>query len=189
MISQGKKQRFRRATLQSLWWKTYQTIKFCGFCGGKLIRHYVAEEKKKRLVCRQCRRITYENPKVVAATLPIRRGKIYLLRRAIEPARGKWTYPAGYAELGESVEEAAIRETREEICTSVKLKKLFGVYSYRDSGVVTFIYLAQVTGTPSAGVESLEVTAFSLHEIPWKDLAFRSTKDALTDLKSWARRS
>lgn len=142
----------------------------------------VVEEKRHRFVCTECRLITYHNPKIVAASLPVWRGKIILLRRAIEPALGKWTHPAGYMELGETVEDAARRETWEEIGCRVRLTGAPRLYSYPDAAVVTVVYDARVVGAgPRPGIESLEVRAFAPEEIPWEDLAFRSTFHALRD--------
>jgi ADP-ribose pyrophosphatase YjhB (NUDIX family) len=156
--------------------------KFCLRCGAGLRMTYVAEERCRRLVCAQCRFIHYQNPKVVAATLPVRNGKIYLLRRNIEPSLGRWTFPAGYMELGEDAMSAAARETREEICCRVADLRLHNVYSYPDSGVVTVVFRARVIGAePRPGAESQCVQAFRPSEIPWRDLAFRSTFHALRD--------
>lgn len=157
-------------------------IRHCRRCGGRLRWVHVTVEERERFVCVDCRTISYQNPKLVAATLPERDGKIYLLRRAIEPAYGLWSHPAGFMELAETVEEAALRETREEICCRVKLFGPPRLYSYKDAAVVTVVFRARVMGKPPRpGVESLEVRAFSPSEIPWRKLAFRSTFHALRD--------
>ena len=118
----------------------------------------------------------------MAATLPVRGGKIYLLRRNIEPSKGLWTFPAGYMELGETVEEAAKRETWEEIRSRVRPTGAPRLYSYPDAGAVTVVYPAAVTGgRPSPGPESQCVEAFSPSEIPWRELAFRSVFHGLKD--------
>jgi ADP-ribose pyrophosphatase YjhB (NUDIX family) len=113
-------------------------------------------------------------------------GRVLLLRRRIEPARGKWSFPAGYVELGESLEEAAIRETREEVALEIDELSLLNVYSYRESPVVTIVYFSPaIRGEPRAGTEAEEVAFFSPEELPWEELAFRSTREALED---WVRR-
>jgi ADP-ribose pyrophosphatase YjhB (NUDIX family) len=174
---------FGRAALNSDWWKTARVEpRYCLKCGGALRERFLREEGRPRRVCRACGFIAYENPKLVAATLPVRRGRLCLLRRDIEPSRGFWTFPAGYMEMNESVEEAAVRETREEIRCRVVLEGLHGVYSYADSGVVTVVYRARVVGPgPRAGKESQCVKAFLPKDIPWDELAFRSTYHALKD--------
>jgi ADP-ribose pyrophosphatase YjhB (NUDIX family) len=164
---------------------TETILRHCHSCGDKLTWQYVDVEQKDRRVCTKCRQITYLNPKVVAGTIPVREGKVYLARRNLEPALGAWTYPAGYQEWGETVETAAARETWEEIQAKVKIQKLMGIYSYPDSSVVTIIYLAKVVGKePSPGPESQIVDHFKPADIPWKELAFRSTYEALRD---WVR--
>jgi ADP-ribose pyrophosphatase YjhB (NUDIX family) len=104
------------------------------------------------------------------------------MKRGVEPAMGKWVFPGGYVDRGESVQEAAIRETREESQMDVKLSSLLNVYSYPHSPNVIVVYAAQaVGGELAAGDESVEAEVFAPTEIPWDDLAFDSTKDALKD--------
>jgi ADP-ribose pyrophosphatase YjhB (NUDIX family) len=164
-------------------------IRHCTFCGGKLTKKYVPAEKRRRLVCRQCRQITYVNPKVVAGLIPVMPGgRVVLLKRGIEPAKGKWSYPAGFQELGETISEAAVRETKEEVCVKTNITRFVGVYSYRGAGVDTVVFAGRVARgqKPRSGQESLEVKPFLPSKIPWKDLAFRSTVHALRD---WVQES
>lgn len=177
---------FSRAGLPNHWWKAWaKELQYCQRCGGRVAWKMVPAEGRRRFLCGRCGFIAYQNPKIVAATLPVKAGKIYLLRRAIEPAKGLWSHPAGYMELGETVERAAIRETREEICCGVKLVGAPKIYSYADAAVLTVVYDAVVVrGKPRPGQESLEVAAFRPAEIPWRQLAFRSTFHALRD---WMR--
>ncbi len=174
-----------RATLRGVWWKKQiDALKRCAFCGGKLAKRYVAIEQHRRLVCDKCGQITYTNPKVVAGLIPMMPdGSVVLLRREIEPAKGKWSYPAGYQELGETVEQAAVRETWEEICVRVKVTGLVGIYSYPDAGVVTIVYAGKVLKgeIPAPGIESQDVQLYHPSKIPWNVLAFRSTTEALRD--------
>ncbi len=156
---------------------------YCPICGEALELRLVPGETRDRLVCPKDH-ILYENPTVVAGTMPVSDGKVWLLRRAIEPRLGTWTFPAGYMEIGESVEEAAARETLEEICLDVKITGLLNVYSRPMTPIVFVVYLAEAPGQASAGDEALEVKAFAPDEIPWDDLAFWSTREALDD---WVR--
>ncbi|MGQ0643915.1 MAG: NUDIX domain-containing protein [Elusimicrobiota bacterium] len=180
---------FGRAALSSAWWKRRAgDVKFCLRCGGKLAWRLVREENCRRRVCGQCRFIAYQNPLVVAAALPERAGKIYLLRRGIEPSRGLWTFPGGYMEMGETAEQAAARETLEEIHARVKITGLHNVYSYADAGVVTLVYRARVLGPePRPSPEAQCVEAFRAEDIPWRELAFRSTFHALREWVAGAR--
>lgn len=177
-----------RSTLRGKFWRAQlAALRHCHHCGGVLKKTYVPAEQMKRLVCVLCGQITYTNPKVVTGVIPVLSdGRIVLLQRDIEPAKGRWSYPAGYMELGESVEAAARRETKEEICVPVRLEKLVGIYSYPDAGVVTIVYVGSVPkkAIPQPGMESQSVKIFSKKNIPWDQLAFRSTTEALRD---WLR--
>lgn len=156
-------------------------IAFCPGCGAALRQQFVAAEGRDRLVCAACSRIHYINPAPVAGVIPVANGRIWLLRRGIEPRRGYWTFPAGFMEMGETVEEAARRETREELNLEVRLRGLVGVYSYATGTTIHIIYGADALSEPSAGEETLSFASFLPAEIPWSDLAFASTHDALRD--------
>src|SRR6266545_2017753 len=159
--------------------------KFCPRCGGRLEEKLVAFEQRVRQVCSSCGFIFYLNPKVAAAAVPQQDGRIGLLRRSNEPGAGRWTFPGGYVDLGERVPDAAIRETREETCLEVRLDALMNVYSYNEVGVVVVVYRATVIGgVASVTLESREVRAFTPAEIPWNDLAFPSTREALRECTS-----
>ena len=109
-------------------------------------------------------------------------GGIVLLKRGVEPAMGKWAFPGGYVDRGESVQDAAIRETKEESQVDVKLGPLLNVYSYPRSPNVIVVYTAEIIGGELvAADESVDAGAFSPKKIPWDELAFDSTRDALQD--------
>ena len=135
-------------------------------------------------MCSSCGQITYVNPKVVAGLIPVTTdGKILLLRRNFEPGYGRWTYPAGYQEMGESAREAALRETQEEVGVRPMKVSFLGIYSYHDAGVVTIVYVGRLPNSarPTPGAEAIEADFFEAKKIPWKKLAFRSTLDALKE--------
>lgn len=156
--------------------------KFCPRCGSRLEERFIEIEQKARKVCGQCGFIFYLNPKVAAGAIPQQDGKIWLIRRNIEPSLGSWTFPGGYVDLGECVPDAAVRETFEETMLEVRLDRLLNVYSYADAGIVMVAYCATVVGgTPEVTAESKAIRAFRLDEIPWDDLAFPSTREALRD--------
>jgi ADP-ribose pyrophosphatase YjhB (NUDIX family) len=154
---------------------------FCPSCGGPLQQRFISEELRDRLVCEHCERIHYINPAIVAGVIPVTDGGVWLLRRAIEPRYGTWTFPAGFMELGETVEEAAMRETREELNLDVRIERLFGVYSRSTLTTVHVVYLAEALGTPSVGHETLAFERFAPDAIPWDELSFWTTTRALQD--------
>ena len=157
-------------------------FRFCPRCGGGLDKKIVKASEPRRLVCQTCAFIFYQDPKVVAGTIFMLDGGIVLLKRGVEPALGKWVFPGGYVDRGESVRDAAVRETKEESQLEVKLGPLLNVYTYPRSPNVIIVYTAEVIrGELAAADESLEAGIFAPNELPWHDLAFESTKDALKD--------
>ena len=157
-------------------------FRFCPRCGGGLSGQREKCQRPVHFVCEACSFVIYADPKVSACAIPRLDGRIVLLRRGIEPAYGKWVFPGGFVDRGERVEDAAIRETKEEVNLDVRVRRLLNVYSYPDHPVVVIVYVADVIGGElGARDETLEARTFLPQEIPWPDLAFPSTRDALSD--------
>ena len=155
---------------------------FCPVCGAELRSSRLEENGPVRLVCSTCEFIFYLDPKVVACSIVELDGAIILLRRGINPQKGKWVIPGGYVDRGEEVMAAAIRETEEECGLKVEIKDLLGVYSYPDQTPVVIVYEAQyLSGDVAPGDEALEARLFTERQIPWQDLAFKNTEEALKD--------
>ncbi|MFN3648784.1 MAG: NUDIX domain-containing protein [Armatimonadota bacterium] len=157
--------------------------RFCPRCGGGLTSRCIKAGEPDRLCCDGCEFVFYLDPKLAAGAVLTYRGRVLLLRRAIEPAYGKWIFPGGFVDRGEHPEYAAAREAMEEAGVEVRLDALLGIYSLPPgSPVVIVVYHGEVTGgEPAALDESLEVGLFHPAEIPWDDLAFATTRQALQD--------
>lgn len=136
-----------------------------------------------RLVCGRCDFVFYLDPKVAVGTIVrLDSHRLVLVRRAIEPGYGKWVFPGGYVDRGEPLVDAAIREAREECGLEVRLDGLVNVYSYAGRTPVIVVYAATAVGGELAlDEESLEYAAVKPADIPWTELAFRSTREALRD--------
>jgi ADP-ribose pyrophosphatase YjhB (NUDIX family) len=158
---------------------------FCMHCGCGLVSAVPAGDRSSRLVCSSCGFVHYINPRPVAGTIPVRDGRVLLVRRSIEPRLGAWVFPGGFIDVGETVEEAAIRETHEEANLRVANLRLLGVYTRTEPGVIVIVYEADAISDASAGQETSEVAWFEAADIPWDELAFDSTVAALRD---WAAR-
>ncbi|MEW6673852.1 MAG: NUDIX hydrolase [Thermodesulfobacteriota bacterium] len=160
----------------------HTTYRFCPCCGGPLLSKQIKPGEPKRLVCVRCDFIFYLDPKIAACSIVEIDGKIVLLQRGIHPEYGKWVIPGGFVDLGEPVSVAAVRETWEEVRLKVEIVDLVGVYSYPHMPVVVIVYETAVRGgSVQAGDESLAAGLFAPGEIPWQQLAFSSTRDALRD--------
>jgi 8-oxo-dGTP diphosphatase len=101
---------------------------YCPRCGTLLERRHV--DDRERDVCPACGFIFYRNPVPAVGVLVALDGKVVLVRRRYEPRAGCWALPAGFMELGESAEDAAIRECHEETGLLVRVDHLLGVYSF-----------------------------------------------------------
>ncbi|MEQ1930906.1 MAG: NUDIX hydrolase [Parvularculaceae bacterium] len=137
-------------------------------------------EDRERAVCVRCGFIDYRNPRIVVGAVADWQGRILLCRRAIEPRIGFWTLPAGYLELGESAEEGALREAREEAGADLEIDRVLAVYSVPRIGQVQIIFRARLNAASLApGAESLEAALFEWADIPWSDIAFPTVNWAL----------
>jgi ADP-ribose pyrophosphatase YjhB (NUDIX family) len=157
------------------------TIKHCRECGAA-VQYRVPDDgdTRERAICPACGTIHYVNPLLVVGTVPYLGDKVLLCKRAIEPRRGKWTLPAGFMELGETMAQGAARETAEEAGAQADMGALFSVMSIPRVGQIHVFYLAQLQHDRFApGVESLEAQLFTEAEIPWEELAFRTVRETL----------
>jgi ADP-ribose pyrophosphatase YjhB (NUDIX family) len=156
--------------------------RFCPRCAGRLETRRLKADEPPRLCCSACGFVFYLDPKVAACTIFMVDGGILLLRRSIEPQLGKWVFPGGFVDRGETVDAAAVRETLEECRVHVALSGVLDVYSSPDREVVVIVYAAHpLAGAPQAGDECSEVRLFAPEAIPWSELAFDSTRAALRD--------
>lgn len=157
-------------------------LRFCPKCGGSLEARSLKDGEPDRLVCAACGFVFYLDPKIAASVICMHEGGIVLLRRSIEPQRGKWVFPGGFVDRGETVQAAAVRETREEVGLRVSLTGILDLYSFPGDEVVVAVYAADVVGGKMAvGDEAEDVMNFPPEQIPWDELAFRSTAAALKD--------
>ncbi|WP_290697972.1 NUDIX hydrolase [Amphritea sp.] len=155
-------------------------MNFCNQCGSAVRLEVPEGDNRPRHICNNCSFIHYVNPKVIAGCLPVYEGKVLLCKRAIEPRIGFWTLPAGYMENGESTQNAATRETREEANARVSQLELYTLTSLVPVSQVQLIYLAQLDDLDfSAGDETEDVQLFAEEDIPWDDLAFQTIRNAL----------
>jgi len=160
-----------------------EAFRFCPRCGGALEPRLLKATEPERLVCRQCAFVHYIDPKVAVGTIISDDSRrIVLVRRAIEPGYGKWVFPGGFIDRGETVEAAALREAREECGLDIRLDRLVNIYSYPGVAVIIIAFAATAIGGCLACDDgSLEAQLFAPDAIPWEELAFKSTREALTE--------
>jgi 8-oxo-dGTP diphosphatase len=157
--------------------------RFCPSCGGALAMRSLKAGDPDRLVCGSCAFVFYLDPKVAVGTIiATADSRLVLVRRAIEPGYGLWVFPGGFVDRGEELPKAAMREAREESGLEVRLDRLVNIYSYPEAAVIIVVYAATaMSGELCADEECLEARLFTPAELPWDELAFRSTREALRD--------
>jgi ADP-ribose pyrophosphatase YjhB (NUDIX family) len=152
-------------------------VRFCPRCGREAHVDY-----PRRLTCPHCGYDAFFNPApVVSVVLEAADGGVVLARRGMEPGKGRWSTPGGYVDLGESVEDAAHREIREELDVEIELLRLVGIYSKPEDRVILIVFAARALGTPTPSREAPEVRVFARADIPWDELAFWNDEHALRD--------
>ena len=156
-------------------------IKHCKNCGTAVVYRVPDDgDTKERAVCPACSTIHYENPLNVVGTVPYWGDKVLLCKRNIEPRFGKWTLPAGFMEMNETVAEGAARETLEESGAQFALEGFFSLLSVPRVGQVHVFYLARLLSDVfDPGFETIEARLFAEDEIPWDEIAFRTVKETL----------
>jgi ADP-ribose pyrophosphatase YjhB (NUDIX family) len=155
-------------------------MKFCSACGQPVVFKVPDGDHRPRHVCESCGTIHYENPRIIAGCIPEWQGRILLCKRAIEPRRGYWTFPAGFMENGESLQQAAARESMEEALARVEVGSMVSVVHVLEAHQVHIFFRARLLDLDfGIGPESLETRLYEEHEIPWDQIAFRSVDFAL----------
>jgi 8-oxo-dGTP diphosphatase len=167
--------------------------RFCPACGGELATRQLVAHESARQVCTRCARVQYRSAKPCAEVLVVRDGRVLLVRRAIEPGKGKWDIPGGFLEADEHPEAGALRELREETGLAIAITGLLGIYLdgyfYDAPGggetTLNLCYLATATGEPQAGDDAAAVGWFAPDELPGAEaIEFRHQLQVFED---WRR--
>ncbi len=156
-------------------------IKHCRNCGGVVVYRIPEDgDTRERAVCAGCQTVHYENPLNVVGTVPHYGDKVLLCKRNIEPRWGKWTLPAGFMELNETVAQGAARETVEESGAQFELEEFFSLLNVPRVGQVHMFYRARLLSDSfKPNFETLEARLFTEEQIPWDEIAFRTVRETL----------
>lgn len=160
-----------------------QHYHFCPLCGHTLEDRPF--EGKLRRTCPACSFVYFPDPKVAVVALVEERGRVLLIRRAVEPARGLWALPGGYMDAGEMPVAALRREVREETGLDVTVGNLLEIFPMVNRGgaslgiVLAFDAHPQGDLSVLAGDDDVDAAAwFGPQDLP-AELAFDSTKQLL----------
>ncbi len=155
-------------------------INYCSLCGAAAEYKIPENDERHRAVCTSCRTVHYQNPKVVVGCIPQWNESVLLCKRNIEPRFGKWTLPAGFLENGETVEEGAVREVKEETRALVDLIAPYRMFNIVFVNQMYLMFRSRLQNLDFGTTpESSELRLFREDEIPWDEIAFLAIKETL----------
>jgi len=154
--------------------------RYCYHCGA--LTKMIEIEDRRRSFCNNCNLVLYENPIPSVAILAINDKKeILLVRRSVEPGKGKWSLPGGFIEMGETPIEAVIRELYEETGLQGKNPELVNVDTHLNGfygDVLLIAYSVELEKyNVTSGDDVSEARFFNLSKRP--ELVFRIHEDFL----------
>ena len=162
------------------WQYKKEELKFCPKCASEFSLEDIHIKNQPQLVCDNCKFIFYIDPKLVVCTLVVNNDRILLLKRNEDPGKGKWGLPGGHVQRGDDIYDSAIRETAEEAGISIEIDRILTLFSLPESGIVQIVFLAHSEDDNIVtNIESLSGQWLSEEEIPWNDLAFKTTRDSI----------
>ena len=142
-------------------------------------------DDRPRRVCPACGYVHFTDPKVGVGVLVVEGDRVLLVRRGVEPERGKWSLPAGFLDQGEDPRQTAAREALEEAGLTVAVEELLDVFHNppgRGGASIFILYRARrLAGEPAPGDDADDARFFPLDALP--ELAFASTRAAIARLR------
>lgn len=153
---------------------------FCPYCAEPVVQRQV--EGRSRDLCMRCGSVFYENPLPVASALVVNEQReVLLVKRGKDPYRGMWCLPIGFAESGEEVKDAALRELEEESGVKGKIVRLIDVDTvdndfYGSLAIVTY-EVSAVGGRLRPGDDAEDARYVSIFDLP--ALAWSSNEKAV----------
>ncbi len=158
-----------------------RTLKYCSYCGQGLVMRVPEGDERERPWCNHCRIAHYRNPTILVAAFLHCGKKLLWTRRGIDPGRGKWAFPAGFVECGESLQQAAARELKEETTISLDPGQLIPMSLSSvlpiDQIYVVFRYPCTSELAASTTAETLEWAWLDREHAPWNDMAHLHSKN------------
>ena len=153
--------------------------KYCPYCSQALVHEL--EGDVSREYCTGCKTFFYDNPLPVAANIVMKDRKVLLVKRKHDPMKGLWCLPMGFAESGESIESAALRELQEEAGIYGRTLSLVDVESSYSETYGDLLHLTfeteWISGELRAGDDAEDLAFYAFNELP--EIAFQSNVNAI----------
>jgi ADP-ribose pyrophosphatase YjhB (NUDIX family) len=155
-------------------------MKYCCECGAVVVLSKPRGKALARYVCQSCRRVYYHSPRLVAGCIATLDESILLCQRAVEPGYGLWNLPSGFVEMPEHAPGGAAREALVEANVAVNVERLYALFHIPHINQTLLVFLARLPDAHVApGPETLAVKLFQEAEVPWEQIAFATTRNAL----------
>ncbi|MBC7998416.1 MAG: NUDIX domain-containing protein [Leptolyngbya sp.] len=160
--------------------------KYCPSCRSPLAEKEIGGNKA--LGCTFCSFAYWNNPiPVAAAVIPHKLG-VVLVKRKLEPRKGKWALPAGFIQPFETPEQGAARESKEEASVDIEIERpLFNFAPPGVNQILMFFVAKEIDQTPVAADDAEEAQVFALDNLP-EDMAFPSHVEAINRWRASAGR-
>lgn len=155
-------------------------MSFCYQCGHPLTLQIPAGDDQQRECCSQCAYIHYVNPRILVSCIVHNESELLWIRRGLEPRKGFWAMPAGFMEQGESLQEATVRELKEEtgLTLSPDTLSLYVLSSLTFVNEVYVVFRAfhkkELLQPPSSEIQ--EIAFLDENAAPWSQLAYPETE-------------
>ncbi len=153
--------------------------RYCPSCGSARVSPRLLHHWR----CEACGVTDWKNAQPVAGTFMVRDGRVLLVRRApdMEYGPGGWVFPGGFVEQGETPWQGALRETWEEACVRPTLLRALPPRTVLEPHNIVMPFLAELPPgqEPAPGPECAEARWFAFDEVPWEEIPFSSTAEAL----------
>lgn len=150
-------------------------LNYCSYCGAELESRVPSGDIEPRGWCARCECAHYKNPTILVAVFLYCGNKLFWAQRGIAPFKGKWAFPAGFMECGESIQQAAARELFEETRLRIDPAKLIPMSISSvlpiDQVYMVFRYACETELTAEITDETLDWGWFRRSEAPWEKMA------------------
>ncbi len=165
-----------------------QVLKYCMRCGSDA----VVIRQNNSILCNRCDFCYYMNSASAVALLILNeKGELLLTKRAFQPEKGKLDLPGGFVETGERAEDTVRRELKEELNIEVCEMHYWGSYpnEYVYSGLtiytldMAFVCMVNNFHSIAANDDVADYGFYALDVIDYKEIAFESVKNILSDFK------
>jgi len=163
-------------------------MKYCSQCGHQLAK---PAKNNLHLQCEACKFIHYQNPAVLVSVFLYHQDKLFLIKRGTEPSKGQWTFPAGFLEPGETPQQAAVRELREETTLDLPAESMIplGTLSVLPMHQLYLLFRCHCETALTAQVteEVAEWGWFNEADAPWDTMAYNNSEYHIRQSYRWLK--